>query len=108
MHKLSITNIFVHNCATDNLQEVCIKLTGYSSSKKSLSGTRWTIQETTLGWHNSYSHEKFWIEQWKFNNFPQFSDLFTKTSDVRVGNISRILVTHVVNQRINFSRQIPN
>ena len=35
------------------------------------------------------------------------SDLLTKTSNVGVGHISRVLMTHVVHKGINFTGQIP-
>ena len=108
MSYILLTNIFVNNGATDNFEEVGIQLTCHGSGKKSLACTGRSIQQTSLGRDDTNSHEQLGIEKRKLNDLSQLSDLLAKTSDIRVGHISWVLMAHVVHKRINFSGQIPD
>ena len=52
------TDIFVHDGAADDLQEVRVQLGGHSSRQQSLASPGWTVQQTALAtrwyyWNNS-------------------------------------------------------
>lgn len=64
------------------------------------------MRNQTFWRRNSNSLEKFGIVERKFNDFSEFADLIGKTTDFRVGDVSRIFVGHVVNQRVDFSWKI--
>lgn len=40
-------------------------------------------------------------------HLSQLSDLFRQASNFRVGDTARVLVRHVVDQRVNFSGEVP-
>lgn len=45
--------------------------------------------------------ERVWV------HLSQLSDLFRQASNFRIGDTARVLVRHVVDQRVNFSGEVP-
>ena len=55
---------------------------------------------------DSNSHEELRVEKGKLDHFSQLSNLLAQSSDCRVGDISRVLVGHVVHQRVDLSWKV--
>ena len=55
---------------------------------------------------DSDPHEELRIEKGKLDDLSELADLLTQPSDLRVGNISRVLVGHVVDQGVNLSWKV--
>ena len=51
-------------------------------------------------------HEELRIEKWKLDDLSKLTDLFTQPSDLRVGDVSGVLVGHVVDQGVDLSWQV--
>ena len=102
-----LTDILVHNGAAYHLEEVGVKLTSHCPGQKSFTSARRPVQQTALGGDNANSLEQLRVEERQLDHLPQLSDLLAQTSDVGVGHVSRVLVTHVVDQRVNLPGQIP-
>ena len=67
----------------------------------------WTVEQASLRWSNPYPLEQLWVEERQLDDFSQFANLFTQTTDTRVSHVTGVFVRHVVNQGINFSRKVP-
>jgi hypothetical protein len=56
------------------------------------------------GWFNAHSFEEFRVGDWQLNGFPKDSELISQTAYVGEIHFSRILIHHIENKRIDFSR----
>ena len=55
---------------------------------------------------DSDPHEELRIEKGKLDDLSELADLLTQPSDLRVGDVSRVLVRHVVDQWVNLSWEV--
>jgi hypothetical protein len=64
-----------------------------------------TVEKHTLGWFDSDPDEQFRVKQRQLDNFTQFTDLVTQSTNPREGDVAWIFGRHVINEGIDFTRQ---
>jgi hypothetical protein len=60
----------------------------------------------TFGRSDANTLEQVRIDKGKLNDLTKLSDLLSETTDLGIRNVSWIFVAHLVNERVDFPRQL--
>ena len=105
-HARRLADVLVDNGAGDHLEEAAVELTGDRTCQQRLAGAGRSVEQTSLGRCDADTQEELGIEQRKLDDLAQLADLLLETSDFGVAHVARILVRHVVDERIDLAWQI--
>ena len=83
-------------------------MTSHSPSQKRLSSARRSVEKASLRRSDADALEELRVEQRKFDDLPEFPDLLAEATDLGVGNVSGVLVGHVVDERIDLTGEVPD
>ena len=90
-----------------NWSNLAHQLTSHGPSQKRLSSARRSVEKASLRRSDADALEELRVEQRKFDDLPEFPDLLAEATDLGVGHVSGVLVGHVVDERIDFTGQVP-
>lgn len=123
-HTSALANILVNDGAGHNLEEMCVNVLRHTSSQKRLAGSWRTVQQHALWGLDSNAQEtastkinasstsgarggevQVRVDERQLDDLSKLPDLLTETTNIVVGDLSRIFIKHIVDLRVDLTRQ---
>jgi len=100
-HPTSLSNVLLHQLGPTNSNEPTIGVMSDRTSEQSLSRSRRTVEEDSLGLSDSESVEEFGVFDGEFDDFLDLLDLLVESSDHFVRGVRDLLDHHEGDERID-------
>ena len=105
-HARTLADVLVDDGARHDFEEAAVQLAGDGASQQSFAGAGRTVEQAAFGRRDADTQEQLGVEERQLDDLAQLSDLLLEAADLGVAHIARILVRHVVDERIDLARQI--